>query len=182
MTEVRPLRSIPFQGLPSYYGPLRLPAVADSEVIDSPRALPADKPAGTSPGLPGSYTGLSAHALLNHPGRPSGCSHSLLPRRWQASPNLGGWPPPSMCNEAESGSLTLGLTPSSSRGENPLSPPSNIHGDRPTSCVRLPLTGDRNYMPNEQLAPMTPLSHIDQPGLSWRTRGHRFYKFIQGRL
>jgi len=27
-------------------------------------------------------------------------------------------------------------------------------------------------MLNEQLACMTPFSHIDQPGLSWRTREH----------
>jgi hypothetical protein len=27
-------------------------------------------------------------------------------------------------------------------------------------------------MLNEQLACMTPFSHIDQPGLSWRTGGH----------
>ena len=32
-------------------------------------------------------------------------------------------------------------------------------------------------MLNEQLARMTLYSHIDQPGLSWRTRGHREERF-----
>jgi hypothetical protein len=173
MTEVRPLRSIPFPGLPHYYGPLRLPAMAVTQVIDSPRTLPSTVSMDTTPGLPGSSTDLSARALLNHPGRPSGCLGSFLHRWWQASPYLEGWPPPYKCNEAESGSLTLGLTPSLSREYHSLSPLSILRRDRPTPRVRLPCTGGRNYMLNEQLTCMTPFSHIDQPGLSWRTRLHR---------
>ena len=105
MTEVRPLRSIPFPGLPRYYGPFRLPARADFQVMDSlkPLSFPTDTP----PGLPGSSADLSACALLNHPGRPSRCSCSLLPRWFQASPCPTGWPPPFKRNEAESGLLTL---------------------------------------------------------------------------
>ena len=173
MTEVRPLCSIPFPGLPRYYGPLRLPTVAVSQVIDSLRALSTSPDANTTSGLPGSSTDLSAHALLNHPGRPSRCFRSLLPRRWQASPSLEGWPPPYKRNEAESGSLSLGLTPSLSRKYYPLSPLTINCRDRPTPRVRLPSTGDRNYMLNEQLTCMTHFSHIDQPDLSWRTRAHR---------
>jgi hypothetical protein len=30
---------------------------------------------------------------------------------------------------------------------------------------------------NEQFTSMTPFSHIDQPGLSWRTRDRRGYFF-----
>ncbi len=120
MTEVRPLRSIPFPGLPRYYGPLRLPTGAVFQVMDSLKTLSplTDTPSG----LPGSSTDLSARALLNHPGRPSRCPRSLLPRWYQTSPSPAGWSPSSTCNEAESGSLSLGLTPSLSRGSFPFSP------------------------------------------------------------
>ena len=68
MTEVRPLRSIPFPGLPRYYGPLRLPAGAAFQVMDSLKVYRYLR--HTPPGLPGSSADLSACALLNHPGRP----------------------------------------------------------------------------------------------------------------
>jgi hypothetical protein len=178
MTEVRPLRSIPFPGLPHYYGPLRLPVVAVNQVIDSPGTLPSAVFVDTTPGLPGSSTDLSARALLNHPGRPSGCLSSFLHRWWQASPYLEGWPPPYKRNEAESGSLALGLAPSLSREYPSLSPLSILTKDRPTPRVRLPCTGGRNYMLNEQLTRMTPFSHIDQPGLSWRTRLRRLRRLF----
>ena len=38
----------------------------------------------------------STRAVPNHPGRPDGCTCSLLPRRCQASPTLESWPP-AMC-------------------------------------------------------------------------------------
>jgi len=44
------------------------------------------------PGLSGSSTALSARAVSSHPGKPIGFFGSLLPRWWQASPFLGGWP------------------------------------------------------------------------------------------
>jgi len=170
MTEVWPLRSIPFQRLLCYYEPLRLPATATSQVMDSLKVSSMSFPIDPVPGLPGSSTDLSARALLNHPGRPSRCLLSFLPRWWQASPSLEGWPPPFKCNEAEAGSLALGLAPSLSREVLSLSPLRPRPGDRPTSRFWSPSAGGRNYMPNEQLTCMTPYSHIDQPGLSWRTR------------
>ena len=121
----------------THYGPLRLPAADDSQVMDSLKSLPK---MGTAPGLPGSSTDLSARALPNHPGRLGRCSRSLLPCRWQASPNLGGWPPPDKCNEAESGSLALGLAPSLSRKDHFLSPLESQSRDRPAPRVRLPCT------------------------------------------
>ena len=153
MTEVRPLGSIPFPGLPRYYGPLRLPIAAAGQVIDSLTALPCP---GTTSGLPGSSTDLSARALPNHPGRLDGCLCSLLARQWQASPSLESWPPPDKRNEAESGSLTLGLAPSSSGELSSPSPPTLWAGNRPAARVRLPCTGGRNYMLNEQLTRPTP--------------------------
>jgi hypothetical protein len=137
VTEVRPLGSTQFPGLLRYYGPLRLPAADDSQVMDSLMSLPF---MGAAPGLPGSSTDLSARALPNHPGRLGRCSRSLLPCRWQASPNLGGWPPPYKCNEAESGSLALGLAPSLSRKDHFLSPLESQSRDRPAPRVRLPCT------------------------------------------
>ena len=175
MTEVWLLRSIPFQELLRYYEPLRLPAAATSQVIDSLKSLSMSFNIHPTPGLPGSSTDLSARALLNHPGRPSRCSHSFLPCWWQASPYLEGWPPPSKRNEAESGSLALGLTPSLSREVLSLSPLSPRPKDRPTSRFWLPSAGGRNFMSNEQLTRMALYSHIDQPGLSWRTRLRRFF-------
>jgi hypothetical protein len=88
----------------------------------------------------------------------------LLACRWQASPSLEGWPPPAKCNEAESGSLTLGLAPSSSSEFSSPSPPTLWAGNRPAARGRLPCTGGRNYMLNEQLTCPTPCSRIDQPG------------------
>jgi hypothetical protein len=161
MTEVRPLGSIPFPELLRYYGPLRLPAADAIQVIDSLKTLPF---VGTAPGLPGSSTDLSARALPNHPGRLDRCAHSLLACRWQASPSQEGWPPPAKCNEAESGSLTLGLAPSSSGEFSSPSPPTLWAGNRPAARGRLPCTGGRNYMLNEQLTCPTPCSRIDQPG------------------
>ena len=170
VTEVRPLCSILFPGLLRYYGPLRLPAVAAPVVMDFPEAL--FTAATTTPGLPGPSTDLSARALPNHPGRPSGCLRSLLPRWWQASTSLEGWPPPFPCNEAESGLLSLGLTPSLSGKVLFPSLLALYRRNRPIPRIRLPSTEGRNYMLNEQLACMTHFSHIDQPGLSWRTRAH----------
>ena len=146
VTEVWPLRSTPFPGLPYYYGPLRLPAAATSRVMDSPRALSSQN---ATPGLPGSSTDPSARAPLNHPGRPSRCLCSFLPCWWQASPHLEGWPPPSQCNEAESGSLALGLTPSLSGEDHSPSPLLCTQKDRPyfpclvTLCGRPQLHGER---------------------------------------
>jgi len=167
MTEVRPLRSILFPGLLRYYEPLRLPTVAGFEVMDSPEPLDIPFRMSASSGLPGPSTDLSARALLNHPGRSRKCLRSLLPCEWLASSSLEGWPPPSQRIEAESGLLSLGLTPSLS---GKILFPSSLCRDRPIPRLRLPSAGGRNYMLNEQLPCMTPFSHIDQPGLSWRTR------------
>jgi hypothetical protein len=149
--------------------------VAVSQVMVSLRTLSA--PPDTSPGLPGSSTDLSARALLPHPGRPDQCFCSLLPGRWQASPSLAGWPPPCKCNEADSGSLNVRAHAFVVRGSHPPSLPPYTGGNRPTPRFRLPQAGGRNSLLNEQLTSMTPFSHIDQPGLSWRTRDRRGYFF-----
>jgi hypothetical protein len=39
--------------------------------------------------------------------------------------------------------------------------------------VGYPHVTGRDYMLNEQFTCLTPFSQIDQPGLAWRTRGHR---------
>ena len=167
VTEVWPLCSFLFPGSLRYYGPLRLPTATAFEVMDSLQTLVTPTAVTTSSGLPGPLTDLSARALPNHPGRPSRCLRSLLPCRWQASSSPEGWPPPFQCNEAESGSLSLGLTPSLS---GKVLFPLPLHRDRSIPRVHWFSTGDRNYMLNEQLPCMTPFSHIDQPGLPWRTR------------
>ena len=140
MTEAWPLRSTPFPGLPHYYGPLRLPAAAAMQVMVSPQALSAAL-ADPAPGLPGSSANLSTRALPSRPGRPDGCLCSFLPRRWQASPSLEGWPPPYERNEADTGSLSLGLTSSLSRQAHSPSPRGEALEDRPTTHGRLPLRG-----------------------------------------
>ena len=167
VTEVWPLCSLLFPGLLRYYGPLRLPTVIAFEVMDSLKTLVTPTAVTLSSGLPGPLTDLSARALPNHPGRSSRCLRSLLPCGWQASSSPEGSPPPFQCNEAESGSLSLGLTPSLS---GKVLFPLPLHRDRSIPRVHWFSTGDRNYMLNEQLPCMTPFSHIDQPGLSWRTR------------
>jgi hypothetical protein len=173
-TEVRPLGSTGITPLPRYYGPLRLPTGLALQVMVSPQTLPFP---GTPSGLPGSSTDLSTRALPNHPGWPDRSMGSLSSCRWQASPSPAGWPPPSTCNEAESGSLALGLASSLSGGV--LLPSSQAHclRDRPTPRVRLPCTGGRSYMLNEQLACPTPFSQIDRPGLAWRNEAHEGVDF-----
>jgi hypothetical protein len=66
-----------------------------------------------TPGLPSPQTILSTRAVSNHPGRPS-CSLSfgLFCSRFQTSPIREGWPPATLCNEAESSSLALRLASS----------------------------------------------------------------------
>ena len=63
-------------------------------------------------GLPGSSADLSSRAISNYPGRPDGCLHPLLHRRFQASPLSGGLAAFTLNNEAESSSLALWLTSS----------------------------------------------------------------------
>src|ERR1035438_7677533 len=81
-------------------------------VIYSRRALAR----AASPGLPGSSTDLSSRAVSYHPGRSDGCSHPLLPRRYQASPLSGGLATFVSTNEAEMSSLPLRLTSSPRQG------------------------------------------------------------------
>jgi hypothetical protein len=88
-------------------------------------------------GLPGSSVHLSARAFPYHPGAPYRCTCLLLPCKFQASPHPAGWPLPVMCNEAETGSLSLRLTRSQSRGSTSFA--SHLSGgDRPASRDRLP--------------------------------------------
>jgi len=95
LLPARPLRSTGVTPLLRSYGPLRLPARADPSVMFSFGSLGSGLPSPTLPGLPGSSTDLSLRAVPNHPGRPGGCSCSLLPHRCQASSSSADWPPSS---------------------------------------------------------------------------------------
>ena len=111
MTEVRLLGSTEITPLPSYYEPLRIPTVNTERVIDSPPALSLQRnpfALGITSDLPGSSTDLSTRALPYHPGQPHRFLRSFIPGGWQASPHSAGWPLSYKCNEAETGSLTLG--------------------------------------------------------------------------
>ncbi len=65
----------------------------------------------------------SASAVPIHPGEPIRCFCSLLHGWWQASPLSAGRPLSTSPNEAESGSLTLRLTPSHRQASTPELPP-----------------------------------------------------------
>ena len=77
-----------------------------------------------------------------------------------------------MCNEAEPGSLALGLTRSQSGRFTPfaLRLPA---GTGPLPVLGYPDTRGRCYMMNEQLSRLTPFSQQVAPGLAWRSRAHR---------
>ena len=89
MFPVRLLRSIPFQGLLRYYGPVRLPTRVHRWLF-----LPTGSRGwGRTPSdLPGSSVNLSTRAVPFHPGEPGGCLRPFLLRQHWASPFLGGWP------------------------------------------------------------------------------------------
>ncbi len=91
-SAVGALRSTGITPLLHYYGPLRLPARPSHGYVFPPNVAGLSR---TTPGLPGSSTDLSARAVPSHPGRPDGCTRSLLPHRRLASPFPAGWPPPS---------------------------------------------------------------------------------------
>jgi hypothetical protein len=111
MTESRLLGSTGITPLPRYYEPIRIPTVNTERVIDSPTALPLRRnpfALGITSDLPGSSADLSTRALPYHPGQPHRFFRSFIPGGWQASPHSEGWPLSITCNEAETGSLTLG--------------------------------------------------------------------------
>ena len=150
MTEVRPLGSTGITPLPRYYGPLRIPTVNTGRVIDSPAVLSLLRnpfALGITSDLPGSFADLSTRALPNHPEQSHRFFRSFIPGGWQASPIPEGWPLSYKCNEAETGSLTLG---SRLRRQ-------GFHTLRPFTYkgpVLLPTLGyppvtDRDYMLNE---------------------------------
>src|ERR1017187_8063060 len=84
--------------------------------MSSPHRLGSSSLFPVPSGLPGSSTDLSSRAVSYHPGRSDGCSHPLLPRRYQASPLSGGLATFVSTNEAEMSSLTLRLTSSPRQG------------------------------------------------------------------
>ena len=111
MTEVRLLGSTGITPLPRYYEPLRIPTVNDERVIDSPPTLSLRRnpfALGITSDLPGSSADLSTRALPNHPEQSHRFFRSFIAGEWQASPIPEGWPLSIKCNEAETGSLTLG--------------------------------------------------------------------------
>ena len=73
-----------------------------------------------------------------------------------------------LCNEAESSSLALGLALSLSRTA-ARSPSAILKTDlHPAPCYQH--TGGRSYMLNEQFTWLTPFNQRDKPELSWRTK------------
>ena len=77
-------------------------------------------------------------------------------------------------NEAEAGSLALGLASSLSGGYCPFACFTSIraHSASQTGLpptVGYPAQGDRSYMSNEQFTCLTPHSQIDGPDFAWRT-------------
>ncbi len=130
MFPVRPLRSTRVTRLPRYYEPVRLPMRPAFGYV-FPKSVEVITLA--VPVLPGSSANLSARATLFHPGEPNGFFSSLFPRWWQASPTLAGWPTRTLRNEADSGSLTLQLTPSlsgASTRQSPNAPPASLPAER----------------------------------------------------
>jgi len=126
---------------PCFQGFLTTMGLSDSHLRQISRLFIPGHPSAlhlATVGLPGSSVHLSARAFPYHPGAPYRCICPLLPCRFQASPHPAGWPLPSMCNEAETGSLSLRLTRSQSRGSTSFA--SHLSGgDRPASRDRLPL-------------------------------------------
>jgi hypothetical protein len=84
-----PLRSTGITPLPRYYAPRRLPTRAMRPVM---RSQPLLHPQMHSVGSPRFLTVRSTRAAPTHPGEHAWCICSLLPRRWQASPFVEGWP------------------------------------------------------------------------------------------
>ena len=75
-----------------------------------------------------------------------------------------------MCNEAEPGSLALGLTRSQSRRSTSFA----AHPPAATASLLVPSYPDtrrRCYVMNEQLSRLTPFSQQVAPGLAWRSEG-----------
>jgi len=132
---VWPLRSTGVTPLPRYYGPLRLPVEAACRVMDSPAALRA------CPHLVGSPRFLG-HSFGMRPPQPPRLVSWML--SLVSSPRTAGFvisgrlTTSDWRNEAESGSLSLGLTPLLSKGVLPSSPPSAKLEDRPAPRARLP--------------------------------------------
>jgi hypothetical protein len=184
MTELRPLGSTGVTPFPSYYEPLRLPTVRTGRVIDSPPALALQRnpfALGSTSDLPGSSADLSTRALPNHPGQSHRFFRSFIPGEWQASPSSEGWPLPykCKCNEAETGSLTLGSR-LRRQGFHALRS-FNIKRTGLTPHARLP-SRDRPRLHIERAIYMSDtFSQIDQPGFAWRTRDHRDLRGKTGR-
>ena len=75
---------------------------------------------------------------------------------------------PTLRNEAESGSLSLGLTRSQSKATHLFATTVVVTGPLPKPDH--PSMGGRRYMANDQLPWLTPFSQQDAPGFAWRTR------------
>ncbi len=141
---------------------------ADSRPGRAPLWIPARRcapHAAHHAGSPRFLDDLSTRALPNHPGGRR--VHLLVaspPMAGFTSPE--GWPP-SLCNEAESGSRTLG-----SRLRCPTGPVARLLRPGPVRfapSVTL-ATPDRSYMVNEQFTWLTPFSQQESPGLPGATR------------
>lgn len=152
----------------THYGPLRLPAAAAFQVMDSPRALSSTRMPRRASQVP--------RLILRHPppsitpGGPAGASARFFPPGCRLHPirkvghrHLSATRP----NQVH---LRWG---SCLHRQGRITPPRLLaycRGNRPTPRAWLPSAGGRNYMVNEQLPWLTRFSQQDQPGLAWRIR------------
>ena len=108
---------------------------------------------------------LSKRALPNHPAVAFArcfAAGGRLRHLWQVGRTL-------KRNEAESGSLALGLTCSQSGKAIPFATRRRaVTG--PLPLLGCPDMGDRCYMMNEQLSWLTPFSQQVAPDLAWRSK------------
>jgi hypothetical protein len=127
---VWPLRSTGVTPLPRYYEPLRLPFGAACRVMDSPAALRARPHPVGSP----RFLGHSFGMRLPQPPRTLPQVLSLVASLRMSGFTLSGrLTSIALRNEAESGLLSLRLTPLPSGGVSPPSPSSDELEDRPCS-------------------------------------------------
>jgi hypothetical protein len=79
---------------------------------------------------------------------------------------------PSWCNEADPGSLALGLTRSQSGTVHPFASTLTVETG-PLLVLGYPSTRGRRYMANEQLPWLIPFNQQDASGFAWRTEPHQ---------
>ncbi|GEM_PF-2633409 len=147
-----------------YYEPLRIP-LPPLAVIHFRFTLGSTH----DEGLPGSSASLSVRALHNRPGRPRGCSCSLLPLGCQASPSSVSWPPPVSVTRPNRFAFARARTFDFGTVSRPT--PGQVDPSRtgPLLPVGCPRRRGRVYVMNEQLSRPVPFNQTGSPGFSWRS-------------